>query len=196
MVNQLIPHALGPVLFLFKTGVRLGNVLSLDWSQITLSQSNQPNARGEILFHVKDKEYKDGRPHIMPIDDDLYWLLAKQGIKDTGPVFTYGEPCDCPYCTRHAGEQIKSIKKTFKASLRRAGISQDFRIHDIRHTVGARILKRLGDLKAAQEYLGHKDIRSTMRYSKHDIGKKQEIMQFLSKSPTTTPATGNLKTVK
>ena len=55
------------------------------------------------------------------------------GPKKLGPVFNYDPArCPCPVCKRKAGQPIKSIKRTFKSALRRASISRDFRIHDLR----------------------------------------------------------------
>ena len=197
LIDEMIPHALPLVIFMIKTGVRENNALTLDWSQIQFERSNEPDApRGYIKFMVKDKTLPKGREHILPIDDDLYWLLVQQGVKERGRVFTYGAPCECSYCNRNPGKPISSLRRAFKNACQRAGISEDFRIHDLRHTVGVRILQKLGDLKAAQEFLGHKDIRSTMRYSKHDVQKKHQIMQFLSESPIQSPKHPRLKTVK
>ena len=196
LAENIIPHALPLLIFMIKTGVREKNAITLDWSQITFERSNTGGPRGFIKFMVKDKSLPNGREHILPIDDELHWLLVEQGIKERGRVFTYGDPCKCVYCKRFAGQEIKSFRRAFKGALRRAGISPHFRIHDLRHTVGVRILQKLGDLKAAQEYLGHKDIRSTMRYAKHDVQKKHEIMQLLGKSRTQTDTHSRLKTVK
>jgi len=55
-------------------------------------------------------------------------------------------------------------RKVWKAALDEAGI-EDFRFHDLRHTRGTRILRRTGNLAAAQKALGHKHIRTTLRYA-------------------------------
>ena len=103
------------------------------------------------------------------------------GPKKSGLVFTYNPNlCPCPYCKRNPGKPITSIRTTFESACRRAGISEDFRIHDIRHTTGSRILALTGDLKAAQDYLGHASIESTLRYAKHATQKKLEVMDQLT----------------
>jgi len=65
--------------------------------------------------------------------------------------------------------------------MRRAGIPE-FRFHDLRHTVGSRILALTKDLKAEMEYLGHTDISTTLRYAHHAKGHKLELMDTLSRS--------------
>lgn len=60
--------------------------------------------------------------------------------------------------------RLTTNHKAFHAAIRRAGID-DFRFHDLRHTFASQVLLRGGSLKDIQELLGHKDIRTTMRYA-------------------------------
>ena len=185
LIRELVPHAREPVGFLLTIAQRLNNCLTIDWKQIDLQGRT-------MLFKVKSKRFKNGRNVRVPINEDILLMLVKMGPKRSGPVFTYDPArCPCSVCKRKAGQPIKSIRRTFKSALRRAGISTDFRIHDLRHTAGSRILALTGDLKAAQDYLGHADIQSTMRYAKHDVRKKLEIQdqltQFGDKSPAQVP---------
>ena len=181
LIRELVPHAREPVGFLLTIAQRLNNCLTIDWKQIDLQGRT-------MLFKVKSKRFKNGRNVRVPINEDILLMLVRLGPKKSGPVFTYDpERCSCVSCKRFSGQQIGDIRKAFKAALRRAGISRDFRIHDLRHTAGSRILALTGDLKAAQDYLGHANIKSTMRYEKHDVRKKMEIQdqltQFGDKSP-------------
>ena len=61
---------------------------------------------------------------------------------------------------------IKEIKKSWAAFLKEADIS-NFTIHDLRRTAGSLLLKHTGNLKAVQQYLGHKDIATTARVYAH-----------------------------
>jgi integrase len=45
-----------------------------------------------------------------------------------------------------------------------AGV-QDFRFHDLRHTLGTRMLRKTQNPKLVQQLMGHKDIEATMRYA-------------------------------
>jgi integrase len=122
----------------------------------------------------------------MPINGELLALLANQRPEDSGPVFTYGPPCDCTFCKheRNHGRPIKSIRTAWESARERAGISE-FRFHDLRHTVGSRILALTGDLVAAKEFLGHADISTTLRYMHHDKGHKLTVMDTPSESRNT-----------
>ncbi len=50
---------------------------------------------------------------------------------------------------------MKANDKGVKAALRQAEI-EDFRFHDLRHTLASQVLLRGGSLKDIQELLGHK----------------------------------------
>jgi len=194
LLAQLVPHAVAPVAFLLLIGQRKTNCLTVDWSQIDLQGRT-------INFKVKSKKFAEGRNIRVPINEDLLLLLVRMGPKKSGPVFTFDpDICPCSYCKRNPGKPIIDIRTTFKAACRRAGISEDFRIHDIRHTTGSRILALTGDLKAAQDYLGHASIESTLRYAKHATQKKLEVMdkltQMRDKSRAKVAQIGDIKIIE
>ena len=62
------------------------------------------------------------------------------------------------------------------------------------------IRSRTGDLKAAQDYLAHASIESTLRYAKHATQKKLEVMdkltQMRDKSPAKVPLFGDIKIIE
>ena len=194
LLAQLAPHAVAPVAFLFLVGQRKTNCLTVDWRQIDLQGRT-------INFKVKSKKFAEGRNIRVPVNEDLLLLLVRMGPKKSGPVFTFDpDICPCSYCKRNPGKPIIDIRTTFKAACRRAGIPRDFRIHDIRHTTGSRILALTGDLKAAQDYLAHASIESTLRYAKHATQKKLEVMdkltQMRDKSHTKVTLFGDTKIIE
>lgn len=173
LFSELVKHAQPIVDAALLLGQRKTNIVRLDWSQIDMKGR-------KITFMLKSKK-PGGRPHIMPINDELLTLLAKQGPKNSGAVFTYGPPCNCTLCKmpKNHGRAIVSIRTAWEGARNRAG-NPEFRFHDLRHTVGSRILQRTSDLKAAQDYLGHADISTTLRYAHHAAGHKMTVMDVLS----------------
>lgn len=148
------PHLRPAIQFALLTGVRLENTVRLDWSQIDL------NAR-QMRFIVKG-----GKHHVLPVTDALQALLAALGPQVAGPVFTY------------KGAAIKTWKTAWRAALRRAGI-EGFRWHDLRHTVGSRLVREGVDISVVQEILGHADIHTTRRYVHHAPGAKKDALSRL-----------------
>ena len=59
----------------------------------------------------------------------------------------------------------KDWRRPFKRAKRLAGIDPNFRFHDLRHDAGTRAYEATGDLRVAQELLGHSNSSVTMRYA-------------------------------
>jgi integrase/recombinase XerC len=73
--------------------------------------------------------------------------------------------------------------------VRRALDMPDISIHCLRHTAGKRIIDETGDLRAAQEWLGHRDIATTVRYTKVDKQKLRDVARRLSVTTHVEPET-------
>ena len=55
-----------------------------------------------------------------------------------------------------------ALRRRYKTALGRAGL-RDLRFHDLRHTFGTRMIAK-ADIRRVQEWMGHADIQTTMRY--------------------------------
>lgn len=182
IMRELVPHAQPIIEFMLTIGQRKTNCLMLDWSQVDMDNR-------EIEFRVKSKK-PGGRIEIVGFNDDLFNFFVRLGPKPKGRVFRFGQNnCHCPECRKRPGEPIGDIKRSFKAAVRRSGINRNVRFHDLRHTVGHRLLAMTNDIRLVQQYLAHSDIQSTMRYAKHSSSRKREAMDLLSKrGPARGPA--------
>jgi site-specific recombinase XerD len=67
------------------------------------------------------------------------------------------------FCNDHGGRVI-DIRSAFQGACRRAGID-NLHFHDLRHTFASHLVMKGVPLKVVQELLGHKDIKTTMRYA-------------------------------
>ena len=124
------------------TGMRRGEILSLKWSQIRegfiyLTQTKSDNARQ------------------IPLNQTLIELLA------TLPRHLKSEYI---FVNPKTGTRYIDTSNGFNATVERAGIV-DFHFHDLRHTFASWLVMAGKPLKVVQELLGHKDIKTTMRYA-------------------------------
>jgi integrase len=55
-----------------------------------------------------------------------------------------------------------ALRRRYKSALRRAKL-RPLRFHDLRHTFGTRMIAK-ADIRRVQEWMGHADIQTTMRY--------------------------------
>ena len=84
-------------------------------------------------------------------------------------------------------------KSTWKSLRKRSGIT-GFRFHDIRHDVGTKLLRTIGNLKLVQRALNHADLQTTTRYAHvldEDIGQALDLVaKSRNKSVTGSPVSG------
>ena len=186
IIDELVPHAIPIIAFMFLVGQRKTNCATLDWSQVFFDKR-------QIVFRVKSKK-PEGRKITLPINDEMMQLLLDLGPKSKGPVFTFGQNgCTCWHCETKKGDPISSINTTWQGAVRRAGINHKVRIHDIRHTTATRLLQRSRDLRLTQQYIGHADIKTTMRYAEYEEDEMMAGMNFLSEIPDKIPDTHKKK---
>lgn len=132
------------VLLAFKiiryTGMRRGEVCSLDWRDVDL------DSRMIRVRHTKTKRDRE-----VPIHRDLLPLLQKFR-KDSGPVIGI-----------HPG----SLTNALRRAKERAGLSHKHgSVHILRHSVGASLVTQGMDIRLIQELLGHKNISMTQHYTR------------------------------
>jgi integrase len=140
------------ILVALKTGVRLGELIALDWSDIDFREKiltvQQAIARGRL------GSTKSNRIRKIPLTDEVCEILLKR-VQKEGFVFAGKN-------NNHlrAEYSLKLLKKTCKRiGFRKIGW------HTLRHTFASHLAGNNVPMKAIQELLGHSDIVTTMRYS-------------------------------
>jgi site-specific recombinase XerD len=99
---------------------------------------------------------KNGEPRPIPIGARLKEVFA--GLRQRHQLKSRYVFC------HENGEKLGDIRAAFQGACRRAGI-EDFHFHDLRHTFASHLVMKGVPLKVVQELLGHKDIKTTMRYA-------------------------------
>lgn len=155
---KFLPEYLKPIVTTaLQTGMRRGEILGLKWSNIDF----------EYRF-IELLETKSGKSRKIPISDKLMDIFEKLP-KVSEYVFVNAET-NKPY---------KDIKKSWKKALKEAHI-ENFRFHDLRHTVATRLAESNIDLVVVKEILGHADIQTTMRYAHAVPKRKQDAISVLN----------------
>lgn len=151
-------HLRPPILTALFTGLRLTNVMTLDWSAVDL------RAR---LITVRVKSRKPGGKVLtVPIAAPLLAELAVLGAADKGPVFVY------------RGRPVAKMRRAFKTALKRAGVA-DFKWHDLRHTAASWMVQRGVPLPVVRDILGHSDIKLTSRYAHVAPAQKRDAVEAI-----------------
>jgi len=143
LLNACSPHIKPLVITALHTGMRRSELLSLKWSNINFYRKT-----------ITLERTKNNEPRTIPMSETVCRELGKLKRK-SGSDYVFSDAYGSP---------IKSIRKAFENALKRAGI-ENFTFHDLRHTFASQLVMNDCSLRAVQELLGHKDIKSTMRYS-------------------------------
>ena len=72
-----------------------------------------------------------------------------------------------------------ALRRRYKLALERAGLRRS-RFHDLRHTFGTRMIAK-ADIRRVQEWMGHADIQTTMRYL-HYAPREEDAELWLRRS--------------
>jgi len=137
LINAATGYMKVIIILALNTGMRRGEILSLEWSDIDFENR---------IIIVRQSKTNERR--IIPMNDLVYKTL-KEWRKHTRGKRLF---------------RIKSFKRSWKTTLKKAGIT-DFRFHDLRHTFASYLVMNSTDLRTVAELLGHKTLRMVQRYS-------------------------------
>lgn len=142
------------------TGARRENVLTMRWADIDL---------GEALWRIPDT--KNGEPLDLPLVAEAVAILrARKPADDDEHASPYVLPA-----ARGSGPMAPP-KKRWADLLERAGL-EDFRLHDIRRTMGSWQARTGASLVTIGRSLGHKSASATMIYARLDVDPVRESME-------------------
>jgi integrase len=169
--ENITPHILPYAIELDPGLIRAnGELLGLRWCDlnlkqktITISGSLQEHKKGVGLVRTKPKTESSERT--LPLTDDLLEMIPrhreaivaeyetrKQTLTETSPLFPSEE-----------GTWIwpRNFTTHYKAVLRRAGLPETTRVHDLRHTMVTTALNNGQPLTVVSKYVGHSSVAIT-----------------------------------
>jgi len=149
------PQWLGEIiLFAVHSGCRMGEILSLLWADIDLTQKT-------ILVRIS----KNGLPRSIPMNRVLFDLVSDK---------EKGQPTDRLFPVNR-----NTLSKTFHTLCQELGI-EDFRFHDLRHSFSSRLSQSGCNVFQIMALMGHKSISMTARYSHFNTESLRSVVNQLS----------------
>ena len=122
-----------------------------------------------VVF-VPDSKTPDGRRTVPISDRALDLLRARCAGRRDGWVF--------PSKRSRAGH-LTTMANRFREAREKAGLPEDLVLYCGRHDYGTRVLKQTGNLKAVMLTMGHKDVKTAMRYQHPEV---EVVRQALNQS--------------
>ncbi len=132
----------------YGAGLRVSEVINLKVAEVNIE---------ELTLHIKQGKGKKDRITVFPekIKNGLIKLMA--GKKENEYVFA---------SERGGKLSTRTAQKVFENSLKKAKIKKKATFHSLRHSFATHLLENGVDVRYVQELLGHRNIRTTQRYTK------------------------------
>ena len=166
------------VLLTLNSGLRLGELCALRWSDIDLHagflrverEVQRLYEKGHTRLAVQPPKSESSRRRI-PLPADMLSLLAAYKSKHAGDT--------CLLTGTAAPLEPRTMQNRYKSLLKRAGILYR-NFHALRHTYATRCIEQYVDVKSVSEMLGHSDVRITLQTYVHvSLRHKQQAVQSI-----------------
>jgi len=137
------------ITFDVETGLRLGEILNLQWTQVDLFRRT-----------ISILEQKNRGKDTLPLSKTAMEILkARAKVRHIRSNYVF--------LNRVAGKiNARNVIRAFHAAVKKAGISP-CRFHDLRHTFATRLVQAGEDIYAVQKLGRWKNISMVMRYAHH-----------------------------
>lgn len=150
------------------TGLRQGELLALRWRDVDWMAKRIRVRRSYVRGHWGTPKSRSGErsvPLSTRVAGELKRYLRRSSFRaDDDLVFAH---------PRTGGVlDHGSLSRRFKAALKAAGVRR-IRFHDLRHTFGTRMAATGVPMRALQEWMGHRDFRTTLIYADYEPGEDE-----------------------
>lgn len=132
----------------FRHGLRASELCDLEWSQVEWGSN--------ATLHVR--RVKNGKPAAHPIRGDELRALRELQRQYPDSAFVFSTERDGPFTPDAINRLVKRIGE-------RAGFPFQVHAHMLRHACGYKLANDGHDTRAIQDWLGHRSIQHTTRYT-------------------------------
>jgi integrase len=136
------------ILIAFRHGLRAAEIADLEWSQVELGRS--------ASLHVR--RLKNGKPSVHPLRGDEIRALRELRRQFPDSAFVFATERGAPFTSAAVNRLIKRIGV-------RAKLPFPVHAHMLRHACGYALANAGHDTRALQDWLGHRNITHTVRYT-------------------------------
>jgi integrase len=146
------------------TGLREGELVALRWSdvdwyaaRVRVRRNHDSRNPGEGFGTPKSRRSSRS----VPLADEVAHAL------DALSKLTGGAGDALVFADAHTGgpQSKRSILFRYREALRAAGLDDSHRFHDLRHTFGTAMAAAGLPMRTLQEFMGHADFATTLRYA-------------------------------
>jgi integrase len=153
------------------TGLRQGELLALRWQDVDWAAGKIRVRRSYVRGHwTTPKSRRSSRA--VPMADRVASELARHFQRS---AFQRDE--DLVFCHPGKGTVLghSKLARRFKAALEKAGV-REVRFHDLRHTFATRMAAAGVPMRSLQEWLGHRDFKTVLRYADYAPGSDEAAL--------------------
>jgi integrase len=136
------------ILVAYRHGLRAAEICELEWSQVEWGRS--------ATLHVR--RVKNGKPMAHPLRGDELRALRELQRQYPDSAFVFATERGGPFTPDAVNRLVKRIGE-------RAGLPFPVHAHMLRHGCGYALAGRGHDTRAIQDWLGHRSIQHTVRYT-------------------------------
>lgn len=160
----------------YYVGMRPGaELLGIRWDDVDLTAG---------CIFIESARKGGPRTRSIALHPDLSAMLSEWKRVDT-----------CDFIVSYRGRKVASLKTSWRATLRRAGIRRRLRLYDCRHAFATAALRQSGDVKAVSVMLGHTRPDTTIRtYTHSDPENERAIINRLPSLVTEVTVPENKRT--
>ena len=146
------------------TGMRQGELLALRWQDVDWSAQRVRVNRNYVRGAFGTPKSHRGRS--VPLADRLGGELDQ-----LWKASAYQADADLVFGNPHTGRPMNghTLTRTYQAAIERAGVRR-VRFHDLRHTFGTRMAAAGVPMRTLQEWMGHRDFKTTLIYADYAPG--------------------------
>lgn len=139
----------------YRHALRVGELVDLKWTDIDLNNRT---------IHINRSKREEEQSHCLA-DDEIELLRS---LPNKHPIYVFVTETNTQMSKRTAFDKIQRAGKL-------ANLTFPAHPHMLRHARGYALANRGTDTRTIQEYMGHKDLRSTQKYTALAAGRMRGL---------------------